>query len=712
VRLTASAAVTAPRSLALVVLGVLLALAGLTALYVKRELADPDAFADRAVTALRSEQVRGVIAEQVAVEMLERGAPDLVASRPLLLAAVEAVLETDEFEPVLRRSAVTAHEVLLRGDSDVVVELEAARAVLLPAVRSAAPEVARRIPEDLSPTIAQVRATDAATTAVRVADDASDAALPLLLAALLAFALAIAPAPDRPRALAVTGGGLLAGGAAGLVAMAALRAQAISEAGRVGVLSEDDARAAAGATWDALAGGLESWLLIMAVCGLAMVAGVLLGEARVDRAAALRHAAEIVAGGRLPRLARVLRGLALAALGALILLGTEPVLAAAVIVLGGALVVLGLAEALSTVARPSRPARRAGGSRGRPRRIAVAAGVASVAVAVAATLALRDRGRPAAPPPMGEIVACNGLPELCDRRLDDVVLAGTHNSMSAADRAGWLFANQVRPIPRQLDDGIRLLMLDPHYGVIDSRGRVRTDLQAEGTTRNRVARRLGAEAVGVAERLVGRLGLVPSEGERRIFLCHTLCELGAERMSSTLNEIRGFLERNRSEVLVVLLESSVDPAEVERAFDDADLEPYLATLRRAAPLPTLREMIASGRRLVVLDERDGGDAPWYQPAALFVQDTRIGSLLDSPTDCQPNRGTPDSPLLVMNHWIDRFPPPLTENRAISTRGALLERVRSCRRSLGRVPTAIAGDFYDRGAIIATVGELNTRGPGG
>jgi hypothetical protein len=168
---------------------------------------------------------------------------------------------------------------------------------------------------------------------------------------------------------------------------------------------------------------------------------------------------------------------------------------------------------------------------------------------------------------------------MCDRRLDEVVLAGTHNSMSAADRPGWFFANQIRPIPRQLRDGIRLLMIDPHYGIVDAQGRVRTDLLAEGTNRNRVARRLGPEAVAVAERLAGRLGLVPSEGERQVFLCHSLCELGAERMSSTLDEIRGFLERNPAEVLVLLVESSVDPSEVEREFEEADLEPYLRALR-------------------------------------------------------------------------------------------------------------------------------------
>ena len=46
--------VTGRRSLALIVLGVVLALAGLACAYVRRELAEPEAFADRAVEALRA----------------------------------------------------------------------------------------------------------------------------------------------------------------------------------------------------------------------------------------------------------------------------------------------------------------------------------------------------------------------------------------------------------------------------------------------------------------------------------------------------------------------------------------------------------------------------------------------------------------------------------------------------------------------------------
>lgn len=160
---------------------------------------------------------------------------------------------------------------------------------------------------------------------------------------------------------------------------------------------------------------------------------------------------------------------------------------------------------------------------------------------------------------------------------------------------------------------------------------------------------------------------------------------------------------------MLVLESSVEPAEVEETFEAAKLEPYLATLPRERPLPTLRQMIASGRRLVVLDEKDGGDASWYQPGFLFAQDTSISAFTKAPTACDPSRGTPDSPLLIMNHWVDRFPPPPTAASAVNRRIVLSRRIGACRERLGRVPNAIVVDFYDRGDVIALARGLNEAG---
>jgi hypothetical protein len=698
--------VTTLRQGALLALAVALVVVGIAAVYVKTELAEPEAFADRGVAALRSNAVQEVIAEEVAVDLLERRSPDLVAARPLVLTAIEAVLQTRQFEGVFRRAAVTAHGVLLRGDTDVAVELGELRGVLLPALRTASPELARRLPKDLRPQIATIRRTDVASATTRTAERVSSAAWPLLGAGVLSVVAIVALAADRRRAVLRAGVAVTVGGLLGALALSALGSEVVSHARAVGVISHDEARDAARATWDAFTRDLRSVLLGLGVLGALVCGSVVIADRRIDRETVLRRASAALGGASLPVPARVLRGLAAAALGVVVLFDSGLLARIVVAAFGVAIVLAGLAE----VVTPLRTARRARPAGRRVRRPVVVGAVAATAVAAGVALVLvLGAGNGADPLAPAEVTACNGLPEICDRRLNQVVFAGTHNSMSAADRPGWLFANQQRPIPRQLNDGIRLLMVDPHYGVVNRQGRIRTDLEAEGTTRNRVAAELGSDAIGAAEQLAGRLGLVPSDGERRIYLCHSLCELGAESLSSVLKDIRGWLEQHRSEVLVVMLESSVAPDEIEEAFEEADLEDYLATLPRSGPMPRMKDLITTGRRLIVLDEGDGGDRPWLQPAFVLAQNTSIDRFTDDQSSCAPGRGTPDNPLLIANHWIDRFPPPAGRAAKANAAKVLRRRVASCRDRLGRAPNAIAVDFYQRGDLLDVVREMNRAG---
>jgi hypothetical protein len=281
--------------------------------------------------------------------------------------------------------------------------------------------------------------------------------------------------------------------------------------------------------------------------------------------------------------------------------------------------------------------------------------------------------------------------------------------MSAADRPGWFFANQVRPIPRQLEDGIRLLLIDTHYGVVDAQGRVRTDLTAEGT--DATASRAAWAATPCAPPSASRAGSTssPAAGKRQVYLCHTLCELGAERMRAALDDVRGFLERNPSEVVVVLVESSIRPSEVVEEVEKADLEPYVATLRRGEPLPTLRELVASRRRLVARPGRRGRRR--LVSARRRVRAGHARRRAVELEDRLPDRPRhPESPLFLVNHWIDRFPPPLTGEREVNDRETLVRRVRRCREVVGRRANLLAVDFYDRGGVVAAARELNRAAP--
>jgi hypothetical protein len=148
---------------------------------------------------------------------------------------------------------------------------------------------------------------------------------------------------------------------------------------------------------------------------------------------------------------RSARGALLIAVGAAIVV--EPALLgrAAVAVGGVLLVVVGIAQ-FSAMRAPSGEAAPATAPAGRagPRPWAPAVAVVLVVALTGLAMALVLPGpRAVAVPIAGEPGGCNGLRAMCERRLDQVVFAATHNSYAAAEEPGWLFANQRFGIARQ-----------------------------------------------------------------------------------------------------------------------------------------------------------------------------------------------------------------------------------------------------------------------
>jgi hypothetical protein len=303
--------------------------------------------------------------------------------------------------------------------------------------------------------------------------------------------------------------------------------------------------------------------------------------------------------------------------------------------------------------------------------------------------------------------SCNGIAALCERRLDEVVFPGTHNSFAASEEPGWYFANQNYPISRQLDDGIRALLIDVHFGVYDrATGRVRTDLTAEGADRNKVAEQIPPLALRVADRVAGRVGVGTLNGTPEPYLCHTLCELGAEPLNQELEVIGRFLKQHPDQVLIVIVEDYVPPATIESAFEHAGLAPYLATLHRSAPLPALGTLIASGRRLVVFAEEKGGSPAWYMPAFSFIQDTTLGATRPNQLSCKRYRGEEHSPLLLINYWIPPFPPSPSLNAGIGRAAFLRGRIKRCLKERGFKGGILAVDFYQRTSVVDVAQGLN------
>jgi hypothetical protein len=235
---------------------------------------------------------------------------------------------------------------------------------------------------------------------------------------------------------------------------------------------------------------------------------------------------------------------------------------------------------------------------------------------------------------------------------------------------------------------------------------VRTDLSAEGSDRNKVAEQVPAPALRVADRLAGRVGLGTLSGPPEPYLCHTLCELGAEPLNRELEVIGRFLKEHSDQVLIVIVEDYVPPATIERAFEQTGLLRYVATLKRNGPLPTLGALISSGRRLVVFAEEKGGSPPWYMPAFSFIQDTPLGATRPDQLSCKRYRGEEHSPLLLINHWIPPFPPSPSVNAGIGHAAFLRARIKRCLAERGMKGTIVAVDFYERTSAVELAAELN------
>jgi hypothetical protein len=341
---------------------------------------------------------------------------------------------------------------------------------------------------------------------------------------------------------------------------------------------------------------------------------------------------------------------------------------------------------------------------------AVLVGVVTATVlAVALVLPAPRVAPPAVAALTGPKGSCNGSPKLCDKRLDEVAFASTHNSYAASDEPGWLFPNQRFGIERQLRDGIRGLLVDVHYGQRDPRsGLVRTDLEAEGSDRNKVKRELSPQALRTADRLAGRAGVVgTSAGNPRAYMCHTLCELGSEPLDEQFSIIKRFLDAHPGEVIVMFVEPYVPVAEVERSLERTDLLGQVAEPQRDEPLPTLGQLVRANTRLVILAEEDGGARPWYLPGFSFAQDTPLGATDGSELRCERFRGTADSPLFLMNHWIDTFPPSPSRNERIGGR-VLRQRLDRCQRERRLTPNLIAVDFYERTGVVGIAHRRNER----
>lgn len=261
--------------------------------------------------------------------------------------------------------------------------------------------------------------------------------------------------------------------------------------------------------------------------------------------------------------------------------------------------------------------------------------------------------------------ACNGDPELCDRRYDAVAYPTTHNAMSASDMGFWS-ANQRGSISRQLQDGIRALMLDTHTFTL-------------------------------------------RPGDKRPWLCHKFCLLGGMPLVDGLREVRAFMDGHPREIITIILESHAPADRTRDAFAQSGLLELAHVQRADRPWPTLRELIGTGRRLVVFTDQGGGKWPWFHDEFAFVFENPFAAWRDTDFACGVDRGL-RAGLFVLNHFISAPLPDRAASARVNRAASLWAHVRRCTREQGRQPNFVTVDYYDVGDLFAVVKRINRPGP--
>ena len=642
-------------SIVLVILGAIVLLAGALAFYAREQIIDREAFADRAVTALDDDGLRLVVGREIVTYIVDRGAADLAAARPLVESVVGSLMQTDPFRRVFRAAARETNKVFFdRQAENALFDLGDAAEIVDFGLRSVSPKLAAELPSDLKPDLVTLRRREFAGATLAVADDIRVLGLVLPLLSIILFAGAIVVAPDRRVGVLRTGVAVGAAGALIAIALLVLRARTLAGVRGEDEVTDEEVRNAVAGLLDAFIGDLFLWALLLALLGLTV--GAAAAALDPEDLEAPRHRLARIMARPEAGWARALRGAAMVAIGVFIVFNPTLSLQIAAVVGGGVLVFLGTAELLAPLGRRGESKEEAQRVRGRALAAAGVAGTIVVGTLVALILVITSTDpEPSVarrPAPTG---TCNGSFALCELRLNEAVFAGTHNSFSASDSPGWFIANQRRDIPRQLEDGIRLFLIDAHWGVEDARGRVRTDFEAEKRDRNKVVKALPPPVLAAAKRLVGRIGAGDATGKPDVWLCHTVCELGATRMDDSLEDYKKFLDENRGEVVILFVEPYVAPADIEREFKEAGLDRYVITLDRTEPMPTLGTLVRRNRRVLVIAEKDAdGTVPWYLDGFSFVQDTPLGATKVGQLSCKLERGDTDSPMLMLNHWADLF----------------------------------------------------------
>jgi hypothetical protein len=271
---------------------------------------------------------------------------------------------------------------------------------------------------------------------------------------------------------------------------------------------------------------------------------------------------------------------------------------------------------------------------------------------------------------------CQGLDGLCDLRLDQILLAGAHNSFASIDK-GFLVPNHKLETKLSLDAGFRDIGVD----------------------------------------------MCNCNGQ--YVLCHGYCQLGQLPSVEYFGEIVAFLNNNPSEIIVINMEIN-SGADQEVTLDgiynvltqvNGMTDMLYQHGNPADEWPTLRTLRDAGKRIVLFHYNgancDADDCPvgmnYYWDHAVDTQYSfrNLEELEDSTSSCNIIRGADRG----SNHFfaVNSFVTPSSQSTSetINSRDFANRRIDTCSRvNRNRTVTTYYVDFWSLGEVPQMVQARN------
>ena len=729
---------------------------GVTSIWTRMTVFDSARFAQRAEKILDSDAVRSKLADEITNAIVNTGPSNIASFRTIIRSALDPIMQTPAFRAIFRRALDTGHDYLFTQSGNTeVINLSESLNVLSGSLQATNPDLANAIPTGTNELLVKIGDHTRGLGLWRIAETLTLAGVGLLIASgLLAFGT-IALDTNRHRSTFALGISAAFSG----IFMFVIATVAPIIAGSY-ANDPDTERAFVAATQYFVS---DYRLYSIWIVGLGVVlcafgtATTPHGETVTVQSVINRVTAAINRHKPTSQRGRIVHAALLMAAGLIMVIERETVIPLVVIVVGAVLAYVGSSQLLSIVGRHSEVTTRSA-IVADVKNVRLSSPFTRIALVTVALLVVIGVGAwfttsgARSKTTANEQRKCNGHAELCDKPLNEVAFLGAHNAMSTAADPGWLFYEQTKSIPAQLDFGVRALLVKTHYGIpttvnITGANTVITDSVAELTV-NPVDKddQYSNDQQEKAKQLQANIKVDPKL--RDVYLCHVYCEYGATKFTTALGYVRQFLDNNPDNVIIWFIGDYVSKADTEKALREAKVLDRVMEYNESSPMPTLGELIDAKRNIIMVSEFSGAPPSWNVRGYGIFQDTpytfRKDSELYAPgsprytgtatvtgpvpatvtgpdgteqwtkdwtglASCAPNRGTPSSPLFQINHWItpSGAAPTIGEAKVVNAYDVLMPRVQDCMTQRGRFPTIIGVNFVEIGDALRVVNDLNT-----